>query len=584
MEKRIEDTRGYFRALAVDYDGTLTILGPPAGEVVSALKEVRAQGSATLLVSGRRLDDLLDAFPDAFSCFDVLVAENGGLLVGPLGARRLAQPVDDRLAQALRDRGVQVQRGEVLLACDGGDDQAVFEELRRLDLDCQLIRNRQALMVLPAGVTKASGVEAGLAELGISRHSSVAIGDAENDLAMLQHCELGVAVANAVPLLLDAADVVLPECDGAGVAAFLRGPFLSGKLRPPASRWRVQLGLASDVPVTLAGSRLNVLVTGASLSGKSFLAGLVAEQLLMLGYSMLVLDPEGDHARLGGLPGVLVLGAQGVLPPPDQVASLAARPTGGVVLDLSERSRDDAAQYIRQLPPLVGRQRAVRGLPHWVLVEEAQGQLSSGDTIADLLLPGARGCLFVTYRPDELAPAARDALDVALAVCGGEHSEEGRMAAIVAEVADVEPARVLHSMQTEPAGRALLARRDRPGEVTAFTIGRRLVKHVRHWHKYAAHEQPPNLHFLFRDADGHLTGAAAAHLAQLHDELVRCPAETIRHHVGRRDFSRWVRDVFRDPTLARAIEIIERDAVQREPPPAFVRQELVILIEKRYLR
>ena len=41
-------------------------------------------------------------------------------------------------------------------------------------------------MVLPAGVNKATGLAAALAELGLSPHNVVGVGDAENDHAFLQ--------------------------------------------------------------------------------------------------------------------------------------------------------------------------------------------------------------------------------------------------------------------------------------------------------------------------------------------------------------------------------------------------------------
>ena len=144
---------------------------------------------------------------------------------------------------ALQGRGIPVEVGEVILACDAVHDGVVFEEIRRLALDCQLIRNRGALMVAPAGVTKASGLIAGLSELGVSTHSVIAIGDAENDLALLEACELGVAVANAVPVLRPRADLVLDGANGVGVTAFLQGPIVRGDQIIHSDRWRIRLGV-----------------------------------------------------------------------------------------------------------------------------------------------------------------------------------------------------------------------------------------------------------------------------------------------------------------------------------------------------
>jgi phosphoglycolate phosphatase-like HAD superfamily hydrolase len=47
-----------FRVLALDYDGTIAKGGDLQPDVRAALAEVRAQGIAILLVTGRRLDDL----------------------------------------------------------------------------------------------------------------------------------------------------------------------------------------------------------------------------------------------------------------------------------------------------------------------------------------------------------------------------------------------------------------------------------------------------------------------------------------------------------------------------------------------
>ena len=237
----------YFKAVAIDFDGTLAEGGPPAASVLAAVRSARSLGLRLLLVTGRTLPDLWQVFPEVHEHFDLTVAENGAILRVREGHRRLARPVDPELARALRGRHIPVQVGEVILACDAVHDAVVFEEIRRLDLDCQLIRNRGALMVVPAGVTKASGLGAGLRELGLSAHSVIAIGDAENDLAPLEACELGVAVANAVPVVRQRADLVLDYVNGTGVTAFLEGPIVRGKQSIHPDRWRIRLGLFNTV-------------------------------------------------------------------------------------------------------------------------------------------------------------------------------------------------------------------------------------------------------------------------------------------------------------------------------------------------
>ena len=72
-------------------------------------------------------------------------------------------------------------------------------------------------MVLPAGVTKATGLASALEELNVAADRTVGVGDAENDNALLSACGMAVAVANATPSLKAEADVVTAGSHGAGV-------------------------------------------------------------------------------------------------------------------------------------------------------------------------------------------------------------------------------------------------------------------------------------------------------------------------------------------------------------------------------
>jgi hydroxymethylpyrimidine pyrophosphatase-like HAD family hydrolase len=76
-------------------------------------------------------------------------------------------------------------------------------------------------MVLPSGVNKATGLTALLEEAKLSAGEVVGIGDAENDHAFLKTCGLGVAVANALPMLKERADFVTNGARGEGVAELI---------------------------------------------------------------------------------------------------------------------------------------------------------------------------------------------------------------------------------------------------------------------------------------------------------------------------------------------------------------------------
>src|SRR5262249_12791578 len=95
---------------------------------------------------------------------------------------------------------------------------------------------KEAVMVLPSGVSKESGLRQALGRLGISPASTVAVGDGENDQPLLACVGAGVAVANAVAEGTAPADFVTRQPNGARVqelvAALLRDD-LSGLAVPP---------------------------------------------------------------------------------------------------------------------------------------------------------------------------------------------------------------------------------------------------------------------------------------------------------------------------------------------------------------
>jgi hydroxymethylpyrimidine pyrophosphatase-like HAD family hydrolase len=578
----VEARSRYFKAVAIDFDGTLAEGGPPAAAVLAAVRSAREMGLRLLLVTGRTLTDLWQVFPDVDQHFDLTVAENGAILRAAEGHRRLARPVDPELAKALQNRGIPVQPGEVILACDAVHDAEVFEEIRRLDLDCQLIRNRAALMVVPAGVTKASGLGAGLRELGLSARSAIAIGDAENDLALLEACELGVAVANAVPVVKQRADMVLDRADGPGVAEFLEGPIVRGERFIHPDRWRIRLGMFDDgAPATLPSSQINILVTGASQSGKSYLAGLITEQLIRFRYSVLVIDPEGDHVRLGELPDVLVVGGREGLPAPERLANLLGLRIGSVVADLSFLSREDANRYLKDVAPCVERQRLQKGAPHWVVIDEAHGSLGAGGAVARYLAPGATGYLLVSYQPWELSSEALGGLDAMIAVAGGQQSGIGSVAKAMAGFAGDDAASLMSRLEGAGLGRALLA--SRGGGTRTLHVGRRTTSHVRHWHKYAMVEQPSQSRFYFRRCWGDGILAVAGNLQDFHRELSHCEAEVVLHHAMRHDFSRWIQGVFRDSVLAETMRAIEAGVAATGANSNSIRNELLTALEARYL-
>src|SRR5207302_6436284 len=114
-----------------------------------------------------------------------------------------------------------VSVGRVIVATWQPHEHAVLEAIHELGLELQVIFNKGAVMVLPAGVNKATGLAAALEEMGLSPHNAVGVGDAENDHAFLGLCECSAVVANALPSLKERADLVTRGDHGAGVVELI---------------------------------------------------------------------------------------------------------------------------------------------------------------------------------------------------------------------------------------------------------------------------------------------------------------------------------------------------------------------------
>lgn len=212
-----------FEALACDFDATMADHGYVSDAVLVALEGVRASGRRLVVVTGRRLHDVLALLPDP-ELFVAVVAENGAVSYLPdYGEeRRLVPPVPPHLVDGLRASGIRVEVGRSIVSTSAREQETVERVLGYLGLDYRCSRNRGSLMIVPAGLDKAVGLRSAAEESGLVLHRVVAVGDAENDVPLLSVCGCGVAVANAVDEVKAVADVVLDSSDGEGVAALAR--------------------------------------------------------------------------------------------------------------------------------------------------------------------------------------------------------------------------------------------------------------------------------------------------------------------------------------------------------------------------
>ena len=407
---------GIIKAFATDLDGTLTQGDRVAPATLDALQDARACGIATILVTGRITEDLDDHFPGLRQAFDAVVTENGAVLETP--ARD--HPPAPRRSTTRSRRGPRVGASTCGPGTRSSSARAehaptCLDLVTELGVDAQLLRNRERLMILPAGVSKRSGLLSALHELGLSPHNVLAVGDAENDLALLDTAEIGGGRRERRPVG-EGARRPRPRRGrtARGWSRSCAAPCSAGGHLVRSTRHDVVIGTYADgSPVRVPATRANVLVCGDERIGQV---------------------PPRRPARRAVGPGRLHRPrhrCRGRLPRPraprrrrrprrQPAAGLpGAAPAAPPALHLRRPrplpdTEHQATAYLRDLAAIIDAERSAWGLPHWVLIDEAHTPLGLGGAMEGLLRPGDEGYCLVTYRPEELPEAVLHDMDVVI--------------------------------------------------------------------------------------------------------------------------------------------------------------------------
>jgi hydroxymethylpyrimidine pyrophosphatase-like HAD family hydrolase len=406
----------YF-VLATDYDGTLAHDGVTDDATIAALERFRASGGRPILVTGRELPELRQVFA-RFDLFDRIVAENGGVMLDPVTRREriLGPPANARFVEALRARGVSpLSVGRTIVATVEPHERSALDAIRSLGLELHVVFNKGAVMMLPSGVNKATGLCAALEDLGLSPHNVAGIGDAENDHAFLDLCELSVAVANSIPSLLDHVDLVTDGARGAGVQELIDRLLADEPeaILSPHRHW-LSIGKAGDRDVAIEPHGSHVLICGPAGSGKSMLTTTLLEELANARYQFCLVDPEGDYEEF---PRGISIGTAQAPPPIEEVISALRRADQNVIVSLAALAEADGPGYFASLVPRLRELGTRTGRPHWLIVDGAHQVLPPDWPAAAAVAQGRWTSLaFVTLNPQLVAPAALEAIDVFIAI------------------------------------------------------------------------------------------------------------------------------------------------------------------------
>jgi hypothetical protein len=534
-----------YMALACDYDGTLTTDDKPNPEVLGKLRQLRASGRKVILVTGRTLEQLLESCQE-LDTFDSIVLENGAVLYDPRinRSRLLCAPPPPGFVAKLKKKGVSnLTIGEAIIATWSPHDSAVLAVIRSLGLDLQLSFNRGAIMILPPGVNKASGLQVALDELGISPHNVVGVGDAENDHIFLSMCKCSVAVANATKLVKRDADWVLEKSEADGVCDLVDQLLDNDlqKLRLEMVRSRLPIGTSSQGPVSIDAYNSRVLIAGPSRSGKSRLTCGLLERLAAERYQFVVVDPEADF---DGFPGAVTMGSTTNAPDVDHVLLALNNPDNRVTVNLVGLNFAERPPYFARLLNAIQDLRLSTGRPHWFVVEEAHHMLYPDWKHTSEALPrDFPGLLLVTVHPSELSPTILANIDTLIATGRDAHEV----------INDFARAQALKIPTFEPIAlerdEALLWLRSSPDTVVKVRLLPTIHEHRRHLRKYAQGDVGYQRSFFFTGPDFRLN-LQASNLRIFVRIADGVDDETWLYHLRQGHYAMWFQEVIKDQELA----------------------------------
>lgn len=260
------------KLIALDLDGTtLNQAGTLSQQTVATLQAAQDAGHLVVIATGRP-DSISEHFYDQLALNTPMINFNGALVHKPHQAWRGERQVAIRVAKALalrrfkQDYDIQlmVAEGKQLLVADHGYQDVPFlpdmpEPETLLDeagltvapISVTMFINEATLAPLQAAIasqypdltpktwgawsgehtalevtaghtSKSSALAYVAQTYGIDQQDIVAFGDDMNDLDMLQYAGVGVAIKNARPELLAAADAITAyDNEGDGMADYL---------------------------------------------------------------------------------------------------------------------------------------------------------------------------------------------------------------------------------------------------------------------------------------------------------------------------------------------------------------------------
>ena len=537
----------HFLALAVDYDGTIAENGSVPPQVCASLTTLKNSGRKLLLVTGRELQALKHHFPH-LDLFDLVVAENGALLYDPVTDTEelIAEPASMDLVSRLRGKGVSpLSVGRSVIATWHPWEEAVINSIRELGLELQMTFNKDAIMVLPPGVNKASGLAAALRTLGICELNVVGVGDAENDHSFLSICGCSAAVSNAIDSIKASADVCLSLDHGRGVRELVDMLLEKDATLVPIERIGLELGQTLDAHKVWMPAESVLLVIGNSGSGKSSYVTWLTERMVQAHQGFCIIDPEGDYLTLED---AVTVGGLTVPPTTEESVHHLLQAQLNVVVSALALDPPARIQLFGEMLPFIQDLRRVSGRPYWLIVDEAHYMLPHCAVWPPGFL-GNMGAIIVAVDFDQVCPAVLEGVNVLVTL--GSTARE-----LVEQFAKRIQRRCPDFPERSPGPEyACLWDLRNDKEVALLNQLRPTQKHHRHSGKYVAGDVGAWHAFRFSTLC-----QSASNLTEFLSLSTRLEDTALRGYMNAGDFSKWFREIIRDDVLANKTHQVETDA------------------------
>ena len=226
------------KAVFFDVDGTL--VSHTRGEVSASTREVvsrlKAKGIRCVVATGRHMSELRK-LPVKDIGFDAYITLNGQLCLGRdhtvISSSEITGVDKDRIIRLFEEKEIPiilVEKERMYINFVNReveqtqkDISSDMPELKNILPGSRITRwNDRAVDIISRNGGKVTGIKQYLKENHISAQESMAFGDGENDMEMLEFAGVGIAMGNAEDMVKKSADYVTDSVDNRGIENALR--------------------------------------------------------------------------------------------------------------------------------------------------------------------------------------------------------------------------------------------------------------------------------------------------------------------------------------------------------------------------